>query len=153
MALDTETKIALLGISVSALFAAVGLILNFLAVRKNNRITVSTKLVEASKLLSNELMALVHSYKMYKSELQSAQAHPDSGVRTTKIANLEKLIEDNLARQKENDKLTDQIDSFFHDLDGVDPGAIDKAISFSYRKQSLALSSLEFSKEVKNRNS
>ncbi len=148
--MDIKTKIALIGIAISALFAAGGLILNFYAVRKNNRITVSTKLAEASKLLSDELVAKCRSWQLYRKELSEAEAHPESEERTNKIASLKKLIDDNLARQKEIDKETDELDGLFGELDRVDPGAVDKAICQSYRRQSHAKSSLDLAQRLKD---
>ncbi len=152
MDLDTASKIALIGIAISSLLAVVGIYLNFSAVRKNNRIIVSTKLAEGYKLLSDELIALCRSYPMYKRDLKEAEAHPESEARTKKISVLNTLIENNLKRQEEIDEHTQEIERLFSKLDKVDPGMIDAAISRSYRMQSLAKSSLELNQELKNKN-
>lgn len=152
MTLNLELIIAIAGIGISSVIAIIGLFQNALAVRKSNRIAISTKLVEGSKLLSDELTARCRSYQLYLAELKEAEAHPVSEARTKKIANLKQLIEQSEQRQKEIDKHLDQIQELFKKLDTVEPGILDAAIARSYGQQVLARSSLDMAKELKQRN-
>jgi len=90
MALNIETKIALLGLFITSVLAVIGLFLNYVAMRRSNRIAVSTKLAEASKLLSDELVAVCRATKLLGNDLKEAEKHPESEARSNKINNLKK---------------------------------------------------------------
>lgn len=150
--LDAKEIIALIGISTSSILAITGLFLNLMAVRRNNRIAVSTRLAEASKLLTDELVALCQAYQMYGNELKEAETYPESEARTKKISGLNSLIKKNLERQNHIDEETNIISGLFNKLDSVDPGEVDAMISESYRMQSIAISSLEIAREIKDKN-
>lgn len=152
MTLETQTLVAIIGIALSSIFAALGLFLNFLAVRKNNRIAVSTKLAELSKLLSDELVARVRMYQMLTAELNEAQAHPNTEEAAPKIAALKQSIEKNLARQSKLDQETEKLEKAFLELDSVDVGGVDAEIARSYRFQRVATSTLGYAEQIKQRN-
>ena len=69
----------------SSLFAAIGLLLNFSVMRRNNRIAVSSKLTELSKLLSDELVARVEMHRLIVKELEEAKTYPDQAVAAQKV--------------------------------------------------------------------
>jgi hypothetical protein len=144
--LETELIIAITGIGISSFIALVGLYLNYLALRQSNRIAVSTKLAEASKLLSDELIALVRSYQAYKAELKETEARPDTSDDKVqkKIASLKLLINNSLKRQNEIDAETVEIQSMFSQLNKVDPGNVDAKIAVSYRMQAKALGTMQY---------
>lgn len=152
MNLELESSIAIISIVISATLAIVALLQNASAVRKSNRIAMSTKLVEASKLLSDELTASCRSYQLYITEMKEAEARPDSDVKKKKVNNLRELIHHSERRQKELDDHLKEIQELFKKLDSVDTGILDSAISRSYGNQKLAASSLELAKELKQRN-
>jgi hypothetical protein len=146
MNLDADLLVAIVGICI----AATGLFLNALALRRNNEIAVSTKLAEASKLLSDELVAAVTFYQLCNAELRGAEANPQATTETgqTKIVNLKSLIDNSLARQREIDKESEQIDRMFSNLSNVHPGEIDAMITRSYRLQAKAKGSLKYAKDL-----
>ncbi len=152
MTLDVESTIAIAGITISSVIAIIGLFQNAIAVRKSNRIAISTKLVEASKLLTDELTARCRSYQLYLVALKEADAYPESEAKTKKIENLRQLIGKSELRQKEIDEHLDQIQKLFRELDTVEPGILDSAIARSYGQQVLAASSLDMVKELKQQN-
>jgi chaperonin cofactor prefoldin len=152
MALDLASKIAIIGIAISSIIAIIGLFQNAAAIRKNNRIAISTKLVEGSKLLHDELNSKCRSYQLYLSELKAAEAHPHSDAKTKKIESLQDLIQKSIQRQEEIDGHLDEIQELFTKLDTVEPGILDSAIARSYGQQTLAASSLDLVKEIKHRN-
>ena len=152
MALDLASTIAISGIAISSIIAIVGLFLNASAIRKNNRIAISTKLVEGSKLLGDELTSRCKSYQLYLAELKATEDYPDSDAKNKKVERLHELIEKSEQRQKEIDGHLDEIQELFTKLDTVEPGILDSAISRSYGQQTLAASSLDLTKELKQRN-
>jgi len=152
MSIDLESAISLFGIATGSIIAIIGLFQNASAMRRHNKIAISTKLVEASKLLSDELVARCRSYQLYINELADTEKHPDTDEKSKKIAGLKSLIENNLKRQEEIDCHTKEVHEMFSNLDKLDPGKLDAGIARSYRQQSLAASSLDLVKEIKNRN-
>lgn len=146
MTWETELIIAITGIGISSFIALVGLYLNYLALRQSNRIAVSTKLAEASKLLSDELIALVRSYQAYKAELRDTEERPDTSDEKVqnKIASLKLLIKNSLERQNEIDAETVEIQSMFSQLDKVNPGSVDAKIAVSNRMQAKALGAMQY---------
>lgn len=146
MNLDPNLIVAIVGIGM----AATGLLLNAWALRRNNEITVSTKLAEASKLLSDELTAAVTFSQLCKTELREAEANSQATTETgqTKIANLKSLIENSLARQTEIDKESEQIEKMFANLNNIHPGKIDAMITRSYRLQAKAKGALQYAKDL-----
>ncbi|MEK6662378.1 MAG: hypothetical protein AABY73_00800 [Pseudomonadota bacterium] len=152
MHIDLETAITLFGIVTGSVIAIVGLFQNAAAMKRHNRISISTKLVEASKLLNDELVSRCRSYQLYLNELAEAEKHPGSEVKTKKIAGLQSLIEGSLARQKELDQHIAEVQGMFANLDKIDPGRLDASIALSYQHQTLATSSLDLVKEIKSNN-
>lgn len=150
MELNVETKIALIGLCITSIFAVIGLFLNFLALRQNNKIAVSTKLAEASKILSDELVAVCSTAKLIEKELKEAETYPDSEQKVQKIAGLKDLLNKKLARQKEIDLQQDEISMLFKNLSKISPGQADEAISISYSARALSKSSHDLVKEIKN---
>ncbi len=133
--------------------AIIGLFLNWLALRQNNRIAVSSKIAEASKLLSDELLAEVRSWKLYQTELREAKEYSVGTKEEAqkKINSLELLIENSISRQSEIDRETAQIESMFSRLDQTNPGKVDAIISKSYRLKAKAVGKMQFAMELKNR--
>ena len=152
MCIDLETAITLFGIATGSVIAIVGLFQNAAAMKRHNRISISTKLVEASKLLNDELVSRCRSYQLYLNELAEAEKHPDSEAKTKKVAGLQSLIEGSLARQKELDQHIAEVQGMFANLDKIDPGRLDASIALSYQHQTLAASSLDLVKEIKSNN-
>lgn len=146
---DTQTLVTIVGIAFSSILATIGLLLNFKAMRRNNRIAVSTKLAELSKLLSDELVTRVEMYGLMKKELEDAQSYPDTEIAAPKIAKLQELIEANLKRQSELDAKTKYLEDAFLNLDKVDVGGVDAQIARSYRFQRIAESGLGLAKQLK----
>ncbi len=143
--LDVRT-IALVG---SSLFAAIGLLLNFSVTRRNNRIAVSSKLSELSKLLSDELVARVEMHSLLTNELEEAKAYPDQAVAAEKVRSLEESLRRNIKRQNDLDSETKYLEEAFLNLDKVDIGGLDAKIAQSYRTQRVAESTLSFSEKRK----
>ena len=133
----------------SSLFAAIGLLLNFSVMRRNNRIAVSSKLTELSKLLSDELVARVEMHRLIVKELEEAKAYPDQAVAAQKVRSLEDLRDKNINRQNELDSETKYLEEAFLNLDKVDVGGLDAKIAQSYRTQRVAESTLSFSEKLK----
>lgn len=152
MDLDPRTIVAIVGIAFSSLFAAIGLLLNFFAILRSNRIAVATKLAELSKLLSDELVARVEMYGLLKMELREAQEYPDPVIAAPKIEGLKKSMEVNLKRQAELDAETKYLEEAFLRLDNVDIGGIDAQIARSYRFHKIAESGLGLAEKLKHAN-
>lgn len=148
------TIITSVGIAVSGIFAGLGLLFNYRAMRRNNRIAVSTKLAELSKLVSNELVARVEMYGLLKRELLEAKNYSDSDSATAiqKIEGLQKSMDINLKRQAELDKETKYLEEAFQHLDGVDIGGVDARIARLYRFQKIAESGLGQAEKLKQVN-
>lgn len=143
--IDPRT-IAIVG---SSVFAGIALLLNFSVVRRSNRIAVSTKLTELSKLLSDELVARVKMHRHLERELKDAKNYPDQAVAAKKIRSLNESLERNVTRQNELDTETDYLEEAFSNLDKVDIGGLDAKISRSYRMQRIAESALSFVETLK----
>ena len=133
----------------SSLFAAIGLLLNFSVTRRNNRIAVSSKLSELSKLLSVELVARVEMHSLLKKELEEAKAYPDQAVAAEKVRSLEESLHRNIKRQNELDSETQYLEEAFLNLDKVNIGGLDAKIAQSYRTQRVAESTLSFAEKQK----
>lgn len=149
--IDPST-IAILGIGASSLLAVIGLFLNYVALRRANRIAVSTRLAEASRLLSDELVASIRLHSLCETELREAEnIHASTTGRSEqKITGLKQTISNCLSRQVQIDKETKQIEMMFLKLNAVDPGVVDAMIARSYRLQAKALGLLEYAKEMSN---
>jgi hypothetical protein len=119
---------------------------------QNNRIAISTKLSEASKLLSDELMLQIRLWKHYESEGKEAESRlsdvPDKA--NKKLTSLKQLIKLSLSRQKQIDDETETINKMFLNSKKLDLSKIDCIISESYRLKTKALHQLEFVKEQIN---
>lgn len=152
MGLDPRTIVAIVGVAFSSVFAAIGLLLNFFAIRRSNRIAVATKLAELSKLLSDELVARVEMYGLLKTELREAQEYPHPEI-APKIEGLRNSMEVNLKRQAELDAETKYLEEAFLHLDKVDIGGVDAQIARSYRFHKIAESGLGFAEKLKHANS
>jgi len=150
MDLDLRTIVAIVGIAFSSIFAAIGLLLNFFAILRSNRIAVSTKLAELSKLLSDELVARVEMYVLLKRELREAQEYPDPEIAAPKIEELKKSMEVNLKRQAELDAETKYLEGAFLHLDKVDIGGVDAQIARSYRFHKIAESGGGLAEKLKH---
>lgn len=133
----------------SSLFAAIGLLLNFRVMRRNNRIAVSSKLTELSKLLSDELVARVEMHRLIAKELEEAKAYPDHATAAKKVRSLEDLLDKNIKRQNELDSETKYLEEAFLNLDKVNVGGLDAKIAQSYRTQRFAESTLTFAEKLK----
>lgn len=133
--------IAIAGGTISA---GIALLLNFSVARRSNRIATASKLSELSKLLSDELVALVKMHSHLKNELKSAKDYPDQEAAKEKIKSLEGLLRINLSRQNDIDAETEYLEKAFLNLDKVDIGGVDAKISRSYRMQRIAEAKLEF---------
>ena len=129
--MDCETIIAIVGICASSVFAGVGLLFNYFALNQNNKIAISTKLSEASKLLSDELLLQVRLWKYYESE--SREIELMSSNTNKKLEALSQLIAISLSRQAEIDKETEEINQMFFNSKKLDLNKIDHIISESYR--------------------
>jgi len=151
-AVPIHTKVTIIGITFSSLFAAIGLLLNFCAIRRSNRIAVATKLAELSKLLSDELVAREEMYVMLERELREAQRYPDPEIATPKIEGLRKSMEINLKRQAELDVETKYLEEAFLHLDKVDIGGVDAQIARSYKFHKIAESGLGRAEKLKRAN-
>lgn len=152
MCIDLETAISLFGIATGSVIAIIGLFQNAAAMKRHNRISISTKLVDASKLLNDELVSRCRSHRLYLNELAEAEKHPDSEAKTNKVAGLQFLIKGSLARQNELDQHIAEVQGMFANLDKIDPGKLDASIALSYQHQALAASSLGHVKEIKSSN-
>lgn len=150
--MDCKTIIAIIGICASSVFAGTGLLLNYLALKQNNKIAISTKLSEASKLLSDELLLQVRLYKYYELEARETELRlsdvPDQA--NKKLEELNQMIAVSLDRQEQIDKKTKEINEMFFNSKKLDLSKIDHIISESYRQKTKALHLLEFVKEQKN---
>ena len=151
MDLDPRTIVTIVGIAFSSIFAAIGLLLNFFAIRRSNRIAVATKLTELSKLLSDELVARVEMYGLLKRELREAQQYPNPEI-APKIEALKNSMEINLQRQAELDAETKYLEEAFLHLDRVDIGGVNAQIARSYRFQKIAESGLGLAEKLKRVN-
>jgi hypothetical protein len=151
MCVTIDIDVKTLAVVCSSLFAAVGLLLNFRVTRRNNRIAVSTKLAELSRLISYDLIARVQMHRLLVKELEEAKAHPDQTIAAGKIDSLEKSLSQSRSRQSELDAETDYLDEAFMTLDKVDVGRLDAKIAQSYRAQRLAESILDYAKEKKEK--
>lgn len=149
--MSRETIIAIFGICVSSIFAGFGLFFNYLALKQNNEISISTKLSETSKLLSDELLLQIRLLKYYETEIKVAESRlgdlPD--LANKKLAALNQMIEVSLNRQKKIDEETEKINQMLLSSKKLDMGKIDYIISESYRLKTKALHQLEFVKEIK----
>lgn len=145
--MDCETIIAIVGICASSVFAGVGLLFNYFALNQNNKIAISTKLSEASKLLSNELLLQVRLWKYYESESREIELMSSNTNKNPEA--LSQLIAISLSRQAEIDKETEEINQMFFNSKKLDLNKIDHIISESYRLKTKALHQLEFIKEQK----
>lgn len=149
--MSSETIIAIIGICASSIFAGFGLFFNYLALKKNNEISISTKLSETSKLLSDELLLQIRLWKYYETETKVAESRlgdlPD--LANKKLAALNQMIEVSLNRQKKIDEETETINQMLLNSKKLDMGKIDYIISESYRLKTKALHQLEFVKEQK----
>lgn len=152
MELNIETRIALFGLCLTSVFAVVGLFLNFLALRQSNRLAISSKLAEASKILSDELVSVSRARQLLLSELKEAEKHPNSPDKARKVAALSRLINEKTNRQQEIDHDQQVISTLFRSLENVSPAQIDEIISVSYSKQAIAKSSLDLMQDVKTTN-
>ncbi|MHB9102266.1 MAG: hypothetical protein ACYC2E_12210, partial [Sulfuricella sp.] len=135
---------------ISSIFAAIGLLLNFYAILKSNRIATATKLTELSKLLSDELVARVEMYQILKRELREAQEYSDPEIAAPKIEALNKSMEINLKRQAELDVETKYLEEAFLHLGKVDIGGVDAQITRSYRFHKIAESGLGLAEKLKH---
>ncbi len=126
----------------SILFAGIALLLNFGVARRSNRIAVSSKLTELSKLLSDELVARVEMHSLLEKELKEAKSYPDQAIAAEKVRFLQESLERNIKRQNELDSETDYLEKAFLNLDKVDIGGLDAKIARSYRMQRIAESTL-----------
>ncbi len=146
--MDWETTIGICG----SVFAGLGLFFNYLALRQNNRIAISTKLSEASKLLSDELLLQVRLWKHYESEAREAKSRlsdvPDQA--NKKLTALNEMIKVSLNRQEQIDTEAEEINEMFFSSKKLDLNKIGHIISESYRLKTKALHQLEFVKEQKN---
>lgn len=133
----------------SSLFAGFALILNFTVSRRSNRIAVSSKLTELSKLLSDELIAIVNMKRLIENELKEAKKYPNQSVAEKKIQSLEDSLERNMKRQDEIDHETKYLEEAFLNLDKVNIGGLDAKISRSYRMNRIAESSLILAEKLK----
>jgi len=149
MNIETGTLVAIIGILCSSTFAAIGLTFNFLATRRSNRIAVSTKLAELSKLLSDELMERVEMLKLLEKELKETAEYAVRSIAAPKITSLKEQIEANLKRQDEIDGETEYLEKAFLDLDKVDVGGVDAHYARLYRSQRSAAASLAFAEKLK----
>lgn len=142
--------IAIIGICASSIFAGLGLFFNYLALRQNNRIAISTKLSEASKILSDELLLQVRLWKHYESAAKEAESRlsdvPEQA--NKKLAAANQMKEVSLNRQKQIDEETEIINEMFFNPGKLDINKIDQIISNSYRLKTKALHQLEFVKEL-----
>jgi len=91
MELNIETQIALFGLCITSVFSVAGLFLNFLALRQSNRLAISSKLAEASQILSDELVSVSRAKQLLKSELVEAEKHPDSVDKAKKVSLVRKI--------------------------------------------------------------
>ncbi|MGZ8194665.1 MAG: hypothetical protein ACXWTH_03465 [Methylosarcina sp.] len=133
----------------SSLFAGIALLLNFRVARRSNRIAVSSKLTELSKLLSDELVARVEMHRLLEKELKEAKSYPDQAIAAEKVRSLQESLERNIKRQNELDSETDYLEKAFLNLDKVDIGGLDAKIARSYRMQRIAESTLSFAEKLK----
>ena len=153
MNIEMGTLVAIIGIVCSSIFAACGLILNFIVTRRSNRIATSTKLAELSKLLSDELLHRVEMLRLLQNELKEAEEYPDQAVAAQKVASLKQQIETNLERQGEIDQETDYVENAFLNLDKVNIAGVDAQISRLYRSQRSAAATLGLAEKLKHQRS
>jgi len=147
--IETRSLVAIIAIISSSTFAAIGLLLNFVALRRNNRIAVSTKLAELSKLITDELIDRVNMLKLCEAELEVAEAYPDKVVSAPKVESLKMQIEANLKRQNELDQEAEYLEKALSDLDNVDIAGVDAHFVRLYRSQQSASAYLKFAQQLK----
>lgn len=117
-----ELQIAFVGVIVSSLFAALGLILNYRALRRSNRIAVSSRLAELCNLLSDEMKALSELRLLFMRQLEQSEKHNVSSETAQKnLAEVEN-------RQSVISGQIETVTQCFDDLDGVDPAEVDAMI-------------------------
>lgn len=146
--IEIDTRTILL--AASSIFAGIGLLLNFNAARRSNRIAVSSKLADLSKLLSDELVARGEMHSLISKELKEAKEYPDKSKAEGKIQQLQELLEKNLKRQKELDSETEYLEEAFVNIDKVNVGGLDAKIAQSYRMQAISKSTLSFAEKKKS---